>query len=156
MRGGESPAGFTDADAMSYKLDVEWRQQREESNKSKRLSISQDSKERNVPLTLEQMIEVSVILNRSGIVSTKQMEVFLRCASREGSCLADIVDSSTDSPEYKRDYLCVRKLMLGCPARKDGLELLTWGQKIFGHERSVDLTSKGFKLFQEIKNVLDL
>lgn len=148
--------GFADAHAMAYKLDEEWRQQRDESNKNKRLCISQNSLEKIVPLPLEQMIEISAILNRSGIVSTKQMEIFLKCASREGSCLADIVDASTDSLEYKQAYVVVRKLMLGSPARKDGLELLTWGKKIYGYERSVDLTAKGFKLFQEINRTLGL
>lgn len=80
----------------------------------------------------------------------------MKCASREGSCLADIVDASTDSLEYKQAYVVVRKLMLGSPARKDGLELLTWGKKIYGYERSVDLTAKGFKLFQEINRTLGL
>lgn len=145
---------YADAYTLAYELDREWELESDRVKAQKRASTNKIS---STPLviTIDSLAAISLVAEESGIRSTRQLSVFLKCASQEGNCLYDIFEIAANTPEYKRLAATVRQLMLGSASRgNDGADLLTWGEQVYGKEREVVLTSCGYKLYSTIKDML--
>ena len=145
---------YADACAIAHELDKEWELKSEHEKAQKRASTNKTNSTA-LTITVDSLAAISLVAEESGIRSTRQLSVFLKCASQEGNCLYDIFNLPTDTPAYKNLCGTVRQLMLGNASRGyDGADLLTWGELAYGKEREVVLTTYGYKLYCTIKDML--
>lgn len=145
---------YADAYTFAYELDREWELESDRVKAQKRASTNKTNSTA-LTITVDSLAAISLVAEESGIRSTRQLSVFLKCASQEGNCLYDIFEIAANTPEYKRLAATVRQLMLGSASRgNDGADLLTWGEQVYGKEREVVLTSSGYKLYSTIKDML--
>lgn len=147
---------YAQAFILAHQQDKDWELEADKIKEQNRLN-SNNTKTGPVVDSIKVLTEFTSLVGEAGIKSIKQLSMFLRCASQEGSCLYDILNLPLDSREYKRHYGTVRQLMLGSAHRgNDGADLLTWGEIVYGKERAVILTAGGYRLFNKIKNKLAL
>lgn len=145
---------YADAYTLAHELDREWELESEHAKAQKRANTNKVSVN-PFAVTIDSLAAISLMAEEGGIRSTRQLSVFLKCASQEGNCLYDIFEIATNTPEYKRLAATVRQLMLGSASRgNDGADLLTWGELVYGKEREVVLTNDGYKLYCTIKDML--
>lgn len=146
---------YADAYTLAHDLNSEWDLESER-EKAKRRANTCKISSTPLAITVDSLASVTLMAEESGIRSTRQLSVFLKCASQEGNCLYDIFNLPTDTSEYKSLCGTVRQLMRGSASRgHDGADLLTWGELVYGKEREVVLTTRGYMLYSKIKFELD-
>jgi hypothetical protein len=151
-----SEYSYEEAEELALNLEAEWTELAQQYRDSRRASTKDLIQDGVLSSTFDLLSCVSGIANEAGIRSTHQLTVFLKCASQEGSCLYDLFGFSPDSKEYKRQYTAVRALMRGSSrSEQEGIGVLEWGEPLFGKERAIVMTNKGYRLFTDIKDMIE-
>lgn len=114
-------------------------------------------------ISARKMIHVLEAGRQSGVISTRQLALFIICALNEGECLPEIFYFELNyikpgEKEYRQAYTAVRRLMNGC-SRTGGLHLLSFGHRPGAERQSypggwpdkhVFITGRGRELLRQL------